>query len=69
MKVKRNQQERTPAVVQNKDWCFQVRVYNGCCTGLHNIKNSKALSIQTFTLYKEIKTGMNNYDQSLAMGN
>jgi hypothetical protein len=30
--------EWTPAAVQNKDWCFQVRVYNGCCAGLHNKK-------------------------------
>jgi hypothetical protein len=29
---------RTPAVVRNNDWCFQVRVYNGCCAGLHNKK-------------------------------
>jgi hypothetical protein len=21
-----------------KDWCFQVRVFHGCCAGLHNIK-------------------------------
>jgi hypothetical protein len=28
------------------DWCFQVRVYNGCCAGLRNI-NSKALNINS----------------------
>jgi hypothetical protein len=31
-------EERTPALVRNKDWCFQVRVYNGCCVALHNKK-------------------------------
>jgi hypothetical protein len=29
---------RTPAVVWNKDWCSQERVYCGCCAGLHNEK-------------------------------
>jgi hypothetical protein len=29
---------QTPVVVRNKDWCFQARVYNSCCEGLHNVK-------------------------------
>jgi hypothetical protein len=31
-------EERTPAVARNKDRCFQVRVYDACCAGLHDIK-------------------------------
>jgi hypothetical protein len=38
---KERNEERTSAVVQNTDWCFRIRVYNGCCTGLHNIQNSE----------------------------
>jgi hypothetical protein len=41
----RKSQVQTPAVVQNKEWSFHVRLYNGCYVGLHNIYNSKALNI------------------------
>jgi hypothetical protein len=30
---------------RKKEISFQVREYNGCCAGLHNIKKSKALNI------------------------
>jgi hypothetical protein len=42
---RKEKEEITPAVVRNKDWCFQVSVVNSCCAGMHNIKSSKALNI------------------------
>lgn len=32
---------RTPAAVRNKDWCFQVREYNGCFAGLRKISRRR----------------------------
>jgi hypothetical protein len=40
----RNEEKRTSAVVRNKDRCFQLRMYKGCCAGLLNT-NSKALCV------------------------
>lgn len=35
----------TPAVVQNKDGGFKVRLYNGCYNEMRDINSSKALII------------------------
>jgi hypothetical protein len=44
---KERDEESTSAVVRNEDWCFQVREYNSCCAGLHNInKTGKVHSLE-----------------------
>jgi hypothetical protein len=49
MKNEGRNEERTPAVIQNNDSCIQARVYNSCCAGLHNIRNSKTLNFVLMT--------------------
>lgn len=42
-------QVRSPIVVRNKDWCFQVRVYNGSCARLKNkeLRYSTSILLRT----------------------
>jgi hypothetical protein len=44
---------RTCIVAWNKDWCFQVKLYNGYHAELHNINGSNAFNT-VFALHKEL---------------
>jgi len=45
----RTNEGRMPGVVENKGWCFQLRVYNDCCAGLCYFKKFEAcLANNTF---------------------
>jgi hypothetical protein len=56
--MKGRKEEITPAVVRNKDWCFHVGVYNGCCAGLHNKRfegNEDSLCVYLYVCLSKVR--------------